>query len=112
MANKPDVRVRIEEYQVVDEALFIDRSLKVSIRYVQRRTHHAAGVEQTLFDQRITQTGIVAMPVLRVAVTHGTEDPSEIDAGTAAREQQIIVEFVLLRCRSSEDRAFDGEDHR
>ena len=55
---------------------------------------------------------IVASPVLRVAFADLAEDPGDVDAGTAAGEEEVIVELVLLRCRALQCCAFDREHDR
>ena len=59
-------------------------------------TYHSDIIEQAILDERICETGIVALPFLRVAVAYLAEDPGEVDAGTAAGEEEVIVELVLL----------------
>jgi hypothetical protein len=73
-------------------------------------THYADGVEQALGDESFREASVVATPFVRVAITDGMEHPGDIDTGTTAREQQVVVEFVLLRGGSMEGRAFDRKD--
>ena len=73
-------------------------------------THHADVVEEAVLDERVAQAGVVAPPVVRVAVAHGAEDPGEVDPGAAAREEQVVVELVLLGRRALQRRALDAQD--
>lgn len=59
-------------------------------------THHADVIEQTVLDERVGQAGVVASPVLGVALADLAEDPGDVDAGAAAGEEEIVIELVLL----------------
>jgi hypothetical protein len=62
----------------------------------QTVTYDAGGVKQTLVDQGVLDALLVAFPVAAVAVAHGAPRPT--DARTAATEQEVVVQLVLL-CR-------------
>lgn len=50
--------------------------------------------------------------LLRIASAHLIEYPGEVHARATAREEQIVVELVLLRCRTLKRRALDREYDR
>lgn len=47
------------------------------------------------------------MPMVGEAVAHGCERPSDVHTCTAAREEQVVVEFVLLGRGTLEGRALN-----
>lgn len=75
-------------------------------------THYADVVEQTVLHERLGEAAAVAARVAGVAPAHGAEDPREVDAGAAAREEEVVVELVLLARRALQRRALDREDDR
>lgn len=54
-------------------------------------TYDTSCVEQTVLDECIGETGIVALPMVGVAITHGSEYPREVDSGATAGKQQLYV---------------------
>ena len=52
-------------------------------------THHSDVIEQAILDERVGQAGVVASPVLRVALADLTEYPRKVHAGAAAREENL-----------------------
>ena len=79
-------------------------------------THHPNGVKQAVLDERVREARAVAAPLLRVAVADLAEDPGEVDARAAAREEQVVVQLVLALRRAPaadgphDGGAFDGDD--
>ena len=67
----------------------------------QTETYDASGVKQTLIDQSLLNTLLVAFPAAAVAVAHGTPRPA--NARATATEQEVVIQLVLLCRRPSVD---------
>ena len=80
------------------------------IRMEVNKTHHTNVVEETVLHQRIRQTLVVALPMLRVALAHRAEYPGEIHPRTATREHQVVVELIFLGCRTIKSCTLDTEN--
>ena len=76
---------------------------------LDRETCNSNRIEETILDKRLGETGVVASPVTRVAITYGGEHPREINAGAAARKEEVIVVFVNLGCGSLDGRTLDRQ---
>lgn len=96
MSNNPDIRVRIQVRDVI-----------VKVRPDR--------IEQRILDEALLQTGLVASIPPRMTVAYGR--PGRSDLGAAAREEEVIVQFILLDRRTAvsdepESRgSFDGYDY-
>jgi hypothetical protein len=80
MSSDPDIRVRVQIRDVVIEV-------------------HSNRIEQRILDKTLLQTTLITIISTRVTIAHGR--PSGSDLGTAAGEQKVIVQFVLLDGRTA-----------
>lgn len=98
MPNEPDVGIGKEKAQVVDQFLNSVHS-KACSRERLDGTYDAIRVKEAVFDEGGRETWVIA-PSMKtgpvIAVAYGRKDPGEVDTGTAAGEQQVVVEFVLF----------------
>ena len=96
MSNDPDVRVWVQIGDVV---------VKV----------HSDRIEQRILDEAPLQTVLVASVSPRMTIAYGRPGGSDLSA--AAGEEEVIVQFVLLDCRTAvsnepESRgSFDSNDY-
>ena len=79
----------------------------------KRGAHRSYRIEKALRNQCLLQASLVAFPAALVATAH--RRPRPINMRTAAAEQQVVVQLVLLRrhaARAEHPRrsAFDGDD--
>ena len=87
----------------------------LSSHRTRRSTYSSNVVEQALLRERALQARLVALLPAAVAAAHGR--PGPVDVRAAAAEEQIIIEFILLYCRSTaayktRRSAFNGQNHR
>jgi hypothetical protein len=88
MPNEPEIGSGIEVDQVNDEV-------------------HAYGVKETIFDQCSRKTSVVTAPMVGITIAHLSKDPRKVDPCTAAREEEIVVVFILPRGGTLESCALD-----
>lgn len=119
MPDEPDGGCGEDGGEVVDEVLQPQQIRITSLFLFPQHgkekgttTHDSDVVEQTILNERIGQALVVASPFLRVTVAYGVEDPGKIDPRAAAREQQVVVELVLLGSRTLKRGALDAQDDR
>ena len=63
--------------------------------------HNASGIEEAVVDQSLLDAVLITLPVTAEAVAHGR--PSATDARTAAAEEKVVVQLILLYRRSPAD---------
>lgn len=63
-------------------------------------------------DEGVGQAGVIASPIARIAMAHLAEYPGDVHACTATREEQVVIELILLRRRALEGRALDRQYDR
>ena len=63
--------------------------------------HNASGIEEAVVDQCLLDAVLITLPVTAEAVAHGR--PSATDARTAAAEEKVVVQLILLYRRSPAD---------
>jgi len=97
VADDPDISVRIHVRDVVVQILVSRKPVGGDMTTKeQTETYDASGVKQTLIDQSVLNTLLVAFPAAAVAIAHGPPRPS--NARTTTTEQEVVVQLVLL-CR-------------
>jgi hypothetical protein len=110
VTSKPDVGVGIHIRDVVVQVLSHQLG-----HWGLRGTHRADRGVHAVLDQRFLNTCLSTLVASSIAVAHGR--PAKVDSSTAAGEQEVVVELVILGSRSADTQytgrgTFDGDDHR
>jgi hypothetical protein len=107
VANDPNICIRVHESDVVVQILLnffpmgqgrVSRDERSTCR---RDTHNASRIEETVVDQSFLDAFLATLPVSAEAVAHGR--PPAADARTAATEEKVVVQLVLLYRRPPTD---------
>ena len=97
VSDEPDIGLGEEKTQVTDEFLGCRRLDMLGEEAVW--THHTRRVKEAIFDQCSGDTRVIAPSVENgpvEAVAYRRKDPGEVDVGTTAGKQEVVVQFVLF----------------